>query len=40
MENKQIRIYIEILREAIDNKDWNKVKYVEGLFNMHTIDED
>ena len=38
MNNKQIRVILDVLRTGIKEKDWDKVKYVEGLLNMHTID--
>ena len=38
MEDKLVRIILDQLRIGIKNKDWNKVKYVEGLLNMHTTD--
>lgn len=37
MSNKQIKIYLNLLREGIKDKNWNKIEYVEKLFNMHTI---
>lgn len=38
MDDVHIRVIIEELRKGIKNKDWNKVKYVERLLNMHTTD--
>lgn len=38
MDDVHIRVIIKELRNGIKNKDWNKVRYVEGLLNMHTID--
>jgi len=32
------RVILDVLRTGIKEKDWDKVKYVEGLLNMHTID--
>jgi len=39
MEDKQVRIYLNILRDAINKKSWSKVEYVAELLNMHTLDE-
>lgn len=39
MTDKEIRIILNVLREGIEKKNWNTIKYVEGLLNMHTIEE-
>jgi hypothetical protein len=38
MEDKQIREIITILREAVAEKNWDKVEWMIGVLNMHTID--
>jgi hypothetical protein len=37
MDDKDVRIYLNILREAIEQKSWSKVSYVADLLNMNTI---
>ena len=38
MNDIHVRVIIAELRKGIKNKDWNKIEYVEGLLNMHTLD--
>ena len=38
MEDKQVRIILEVLRYGIKSKNWDTIKYVENLLNMHTMD--
>lgn len=38
MEDKLVRTILNELRQAIKDKNWDKVSYVEGLLNMHTMD--
>ena len=37
MEDVLIREVIEILREATERKNWNTVKWMTEVLNMHTI---
>ena len=39
MNGKHIRCIIDVLRDAIKKRDWELVKHVEALLNMHTMDE-
>ena len=38
MEDRHVRICMEVLQDAIKEKDWNKVQYTADLLNMHTMD--
>lgn len=39
LTGKEIRIILNELRRGIKERNWNTVEYVEGLLNMHTIDD-
>jgi len=38
MDDKQIREIITILREAIKEKNWNKIEWMVDVLNMNTVD--